>query len=100
MMFFFVKLDLVVLCLEGLYCLVGDFYIDLWCLVLCVVIMYGYGDYVCSGMGYYYCSIDNVLILCWWFGEVLLDVYVYGVCFCLGDVDVLLYLVGYVLGLV
>lgn len=35
----------------GLYCFEGGFYIDLVCLVDCVLIMYGYFDYVWFGYG-------------------------------------------------
>lgn len=41
--------ELIVIMFKGLYCLVGDFYIDFWWLVDCVVIMYVYSDYVCIG---------------------------------------------------
>lgn len=62
------KEDMVVVCKEGFYCLFGDFYIDFWWLVVCVVIMYVYVDYVCVGYGYYLVVVLGVGILCVWLG--------------------------------
>ena len=84
---------------EGLYCPLGDFYVDPWAPVERAVITHGHSDHSRAGSRQYYCSIASVPILRHRLGR---DINVsgkeYGEKFNLGKVEVSLFPAGHILG--
>lgn len=90
--------DLIQLRPEGLYCPVGDFFIDPWRPVARAVITHGHGDHARRGMGTYYATSASLPILQWRLGEQLLHAHAYNAPFNIGDAKVSLHPAGHVLG--
>ncbi len=91
-------LDLVIVRPEGMYCTVGDFYIDPWRPVPHAVITHGHGDHARIGMGDYHTTLEGLPILQWRLGEQAYHAHAYGDRFQLGDTTVSLHPAGHVLG--
>jgi putative mRNA 3-end processing factor len=90
--------DLIQLAPEGLYCPLGDFYIDPWRPVARAVITHGHGDHGRTGMGEYYCTAACLPILQWRLGTQTYHVYDYNQSFQLGACKVSFHSAGHVLG--
>ncbi len=87
---------------EGLYCPVGDFYIDPWRPVKTAVITHGHADHARNGSAVYHAEKSGIPILQWRLGEAndhqRYISHDYGETFRLGDAKVSLHSAGHVLG--
>lgn len=90
--------DLVQLRPEGLYCPVGDFFIDPWKPVATAVVTHGHADHAYPGMGCYHTSVEGLPILQWRLREQDYRAHGYGEVFTLGSARVSLHPAGHVLG--
>jgi putative mRNA 3-end processing factor len=86
--------DLVVIRPEGMYCPLGDFYIDPLRPVPRAVITHGHADHARYGMGCYHVAVEGLPILTWRLGEQDYRPHEYGKPFDLGSVHP----AGHVLG--
>lgn len=84
----------------GLYCPLGDFYIDPWKGVDRAVITHGHGDHARGGLkvGEYFAVRQSKPILEKRLGNVKLTTYEYGEVFTMGQVEVSLHPAGHILG--
>lgn len=85
---------------KGIYCLFVDVYIDFWCLVSKVLIIYGYVDYFCWGYQYYFCIEVVVLVIWYWFGNINFFIVQFGEVMIINGVKFFFYLAGYIVGFV
>ncbi len=83
---------------KGLYCALGDFYIDPWGAVDLALITHGHGDHARYGMGKYIATHASRPILDKRLGEIQLKTYDYGEIFQLGEVQVSFHPAGHILG--
>jgi putative mRNA 3-end processing factor len=83
---------------KGLYCSLGDFYIDPWVKVPKAVITHGHGDHAHWGMGEYIAAHDSEHILRKRIGDSKITTYAYGEIFHMGEVDVSFHPAGHILG--
>jgi putative mRNA 3-end processing factor len=90
--------DLVVIRPEGMYCPLGDFYIDPMRPVPRAVITHGHADHARYGMGCYHVAVEGLPILTWRLGEQDYRPHEYAEPFDLGGVRVSLHPAGHVLG--
>src|SRR4051812_25481863 len=92
-------MELLQLSAKGLYCPLGDFYIDPWGKVDTAVITHGHGDHARPGMKHYICVRDCEPILRKRIGDDLsLKTHDYGEKFTLGEVEVSFHPAGHILG--
>lgn len=91
-------MELLSLTNKGLYCALGDFYIDPWEKVQTAVITHGHGDHAHWGMGEYIAVKESVHILRKRIGDAKITTYEYGESFRMGDVDVSFHPAGHILG--
>ncbi len=83
---------------KGLYCSLGDFYIDPWVKVPKAIITHGHGDHAHWGMGEYIAAHDSEHILRKRIGDSKITTYAYGEIFHMGEVDVSFHPAGHILG--
>lgn len=91
-------MELLSLTSKGLYCALGDFYIDPWEKVQTAVITHGHGDHAHWGMGHYIAVKESEHILRKRIGDAKITTYRYGEVFHMGDVDVSFHPAGHILG--
>ena len=92
-------MDLIVATENGLYCPLGDFYIDPWRPVARALITHGHGDHARSGSDLYICQRDSAPILRKRLGEGLtIETVGYGETLSRDGVDVSFHPAGHVLG--
>ncbi|BCG26585.1 DNA ligase-associated DEXH box helicase [Pseudomonas tohonis] len=91
-------MDLVVARPEGLYCPLGDFYIDPWKPVERAVITHGHGDHARTGNGHYLATSAGAGILRARLGDIRLQTLDYGERLEHGGVTLSLHPAGHVLG--
>ncbi|HXH75684.1 MAG TPA: ligase-associated DNA damage response exonuclease [Bacteriovoracaceae bacterium] len=91
-------MELLQLSSKGLYCPLGDFYIDPWEEVKTAVITHGHGDHAHWGMEQYISVKDCAPILQKRLIELKLTTYDYGEVFKLGEVQVSFHPAGHILG--
>lgn len=83
---------------KGLYCALGDFYIDPWGKVETAVITHGHGDHARWGMDHYISVKESEAILRKRLGDVKLTTFTYGEIFRMGEVEVSFHPAGHILG--
>jgi putative mRNA 3-end processing factor len=83
---------------KGLYCALGDFYIDPWKEVETAIITHGHGDHAHMGMGQYIAVNESEHILNKRLPNTKLTTYSYGEVFKMGDVAVSFHPAGHILG--
>ena len=84
---------------KGLYCSLGDFYIDPWGKVDKAVITHGHGDHARWGMGEYIAVHEAFYILKKRLGEeAKIQTYSYGEVFKMGEVEISFHPAGHILG--
>ncbi len=83
---------------KGLYCALGDFFIDPWEEVETAVITHGHGDHARPGMKHYICVQENEFILKKRIPEANILTHPYGEVFHIGDVKVSFHPAGHILG--
>ncbi len=83
---------------RGLYCPLGDFYIDPWKPVDRAIITHGHSDHARYGMKRYLCAVDGKRILQTRLGEVKIDTLDYGEKLTVNGVRVSLHPAGHILG--
>ncbi|WP_408098134.1 ligase-associated DNA damage response exonuclease [Peredibacter sp. HCB2-198] len=91
-------MELLQLTNKGLYCALGDFYIDPWEKVETALITHAHGDHAHWGMDRYIAVSKSEHILRKRMGEALIETHHYGESFRLGKVDVSLHPAGHILG--
>lgn len=91
-------MELLSLTSKGLYCALGDFYIDPWEKVEKAVITHGHGDHAHWGMGEYIAVHEAEHILRKRIGDSKITTHAYGDVFRMGDVDVSFHPAGHILG--
>jgi putative mRNA 3-end processing factor len=92
-------MELLQLTPRGLFCSVGNFYIDPWEKVELALITHGHGDHAHGGMDHYIASSASRFILHKRLGhDISLKTYEYGEVFYLGGVKVSLHPAGHILG--
>ncbi|WPU65175.1 ligase-associated DNA damage response exonuclease [Peredibacter starrii] len=91
-------MELLQLTNKGLYCALGDFYIDPWEKVETALITHAHGDHAHWGMNRYIAVNESEHILRKRMGEVPIETHPYGETFRMGDVDVSLHPAGHILG--
>lgn len=91
-------MELLSLTNKGLYCALGDFYIDPWEKVQTAVITHGHGDHAHWGMGEYIAVRESEHILRKRIGDAKTTTYEYGEVFRMGEVDVSFHPAGHILG--
>lgn len=92
-------MEILQLTTKGLYCSLGDFYIDPWGKVDKAVITHGHGDHARWGMGEYISVQEAFHILKKRLGEeAKITTYSYGEVFRMGEVDVSFHPAGHILG--
>jgi len=92
-------MEILTLTKKGLYCELGDFYIDPWAAVDLAIITHAHADHARRGMGNYISTISSIPILKKRLGsEIKLVSYDYGEVFQLGEVEVSLHPAGHILG--
>jgi len=92
------RMDLVIVRPEGLYCPPGDFHIDPWRPVERAVITHAHGDHARPGSAKYLATDDSACVLRKRLGDAALDVAPYGDSFNLNGVKVSFHPAGHVLG--
>ena len=84
---------------KGLYCSLGEFYIDPFGKVDKAVITHGHGDHAHQGMGEYFAVVEAIHILKKRLGsEAKITTYTYGEVFRMGEVNVSFHPAGHILG--
>lgn len=83
---------------KGLYCSLGDFYIDPWVKVDKAVITHAHGDHARWGMGEYIAVHESEHILRKRIGDAKITTYSYGEIFKMGKVEVSFHPAGHILG--
>lgn len=91
-------MELLSLTNKGLYCALGDFYIDPWEKVQTAVITHGHGDHAHWGMGEYIAVKESEHILRKRIGDAKTTLHAYGEVFRMGEVDVSFHPAGHILG--
>lgn len=91
-------MELLSLTNKGLYCALGDFFIDPWEEVDTAIITHGHGDHARPGMKHYLCVRENEFILTKRIPEARITTYSYGEAFHMGEVDVSFHPAGHILG--
>lgn len=91
-------MELLSLTSKGLYCALGDFYIDPWENVETAIITHAHGDHAKWGMKKYITVFENQYILKKRIPDSLITTYQYGEKFKMGDVEVSLHPAGHILG--
>lgn len=91
-------MELLALTNKGLYCALGDFYIDPWEKVESAVITHGHGDHAHYGMGEYITVKESEHILRKRIVDAKVTTKEYGEVFRMGDVDVSFHPAGHILG--
>lgn len=92
-------MELLELSPKGLYCALGDFYIDPWKKVEKAIITHGHGDHAHWGMDEYIATSTAEHILHKRLGaDIKLTTYPYGEVFRMGEVDVSFHPAGHILG--
>lgn len=91
-------MELLTLTNKGLYCALGDFYIDPWREVETAIITHGHGDHAHRGMQKYITVTENQFILRKRIPEGEITTYSYGEVFSMGDVTVSFHPAGHILG--
>lgn len=92
-------MELLELSPKGLYCALGDFYIDPWKKVEKAIITHGHGDHAHWGMDEYFATTTAEHILHKRLGaDIKLTTYPYGEVFRMGEVDVSFHPAGHILG--
>lgn len=91
-------MELLQLTSRGLYCPLGNFYIDPWESVETALITHAHGDHARWGMGHYISVPESEQILRKRLGEIHLTTHPYGEKFKLGDVEVSFHPAGHILG--
>jgi putative mRNA 3-end processing factor len=93
-----IKMDLIIARSEGLYCPLGDFYIDPWRPVARAVITHGHADHARPGSAAYLCHRDSVAILQRRLGAVNVEGVAYGESLDWSGVKLSLHPAGHILG--
>ena len=83
---------------KGLFCALGDFYIDPWKKVDKAVITHAHGDHAHWGMGEYIAVHESEHILRKRIGDVKISTFAYGEVFPMGEVQVSFHPAGHILG--
>ena len=83
---------------KGLYCALGDFYIDPWETVEKALITHAHGDHAHWGMGEYFTVQESEHILRKRMGDAVITTFNYGEVFTMGEVTVSLHPAGHILG--
>lgn len=91
-------MELLSLTSKGLYCALGDFYIDPFEKVQTALITHGHGDHAHWGMGEYITVQENEFILKKRISDAKIKTYSYGEVFRMGEVDVSFHPAGHILG--
>lgn len=91
-------MELLQLTNKGLYCALGDFYIDPWEKVETALITHAHGDHAHWGMDRYISVTESEHILRKRMGDVPIETHHYGETFRMGKVDVSLHPAGHILG--
>ena len=91
-------MELLTLTSKGLYCELGDFYIDPWAKVDTAVITHAHGDHARWGMNRYITVNESEHILRKRIGDSLIETHSYGESFQMGRVQVSFHPAGHILG--
>lgn len=91
-------MELLTLTNKGLYCALGDFYIDPWKEVETAIITHGHGDHAHRGMQHYITVTENQHILRKRIPEGAITTHAYREVFQMGDVSVSFHPAGHILG--
>ena len=91
-------MELLALTPKGLYCALGDFYIDPWKEVETAIITHAHGDHARAGMKQYVSATENKFILEKRIPGLDLTTYNYGEQFVMGKVLVSFHPAGHILG--
>lgn len=83
---------------KGLYCALGDFYIDPWKQVSRAIITHAHGDHAHWGMGEYIAVHESEHILRKRIGDVKITTFAYSEVFLMGEVEVSFHPAGHILG--
>lgn len=91
-------MELLSLTNKGLYCALGDFYIDPFEKVETALITHGHGDHAHWGMERYLCVNENEHILRKRIPDAHIETFAYGEVFQMGEVEVSFHPAGHILG--